>query len=146
MSRFAQLGTTVTALGPCQCPGTPHEKDEAVQYEILGWDDVADIAIASSEGAARRIMVARSIASWNLQEYAPTNNGHKPELEDVPVTEATVRLIDKAAADALWEPAYRAFVKARERLPNESSAESPRSSPETDTSTLTTLATAKPSS
>lgn len=146
MTRFRELGTyPPTDLGPCQCPGTPHERDEAVQYTLLGWDDVADIAVASSEGAARRVMVTRSIASWTLLDWERDADGAPTDrLAPVPITDATVRLLTKESADALWPRAFEAFSASRDPLPNGSGAGSPRSPQEPESSTPTTRRTAKP--
>ena len=117
MSRFAELATTTVSLGACQCAGTPHpDGDEARVYDVLGWDDLVDIGMAPSEGAGRRILVTRAIASWNLVD----------EDGPVPVTEATVRLLDSGTLEALAEHVNAAHMRAT-TLPNASGAPSRRS-------------------
>lgn len=139
--RFQSLETTTVPLGACRCPGTPHERDEAEVYNVLGWDDLVDIGMAASEGAGRRILVTRAIAAWNLVELDEAGTPRP-----VPIIEATVRLLDPPTLEAIAEAANAAYDRARAPLPNESGAGSPRSQPESDTSTPTIPETEKPTS
>ena len=84
MSRFADpLASRLVPLGACQCPGTPHEQDEAtIRYEI-GGSALARIGRAEIEGAVRmdpmaayRQTVFETVESWNLLWYAPNENGN----------------------------------------------------------------------
>ena len=144
MSRFIapvnEPLTRTVSLGPCECPGSPHEEDTAEVYRVLGWDDLVDIGTADSDGASRRILVTRAVASWSLEERNGDGTNHP-----VPVVEAVVRLLDPATLEKLAESVNEAYDKAKAPLPNASSEASPRSPDETP-STQTTQPTAKPTS
>lgn len=124
------ISTRRIDLGPCGCPGAPHESDWIDVYEVIAWDDLVDVAEAGTEGAARRRFHARAIHRWSFIDA---------EGRPVPVSEDTVRLLSPAALDALAGPL--AEVLERSRLPNGRGAPSPRSrrgsasSPQTTTRT-----------
>ncbi len=122
MGRFLQLATRPVSLGPCQCPGSPHEEDTAEVYTVLGWDDLVDVGMAESEGAGRRILTTRAIASWNLVEL---DDG---EQKPVPVSEATVRLLGAETLETIAEAVNEAYARGRDPVPNASGAPSPASS------------------
>lgn len=110
------LPRTRVDLGACRCPGSPHESDWIEVYDVLAWDDLVDVAQATSEGAARRRFHARAIAGWSLVDG---------EGRVVPVNEDTVRLLAPAVLEALAEPLAQTL--ARSSAPNPSSAPSPPS-------------------
>lgn len=140
--RFAAIGTTSVDLGPCRCPGTPHpDGDSAEVYDRLGWDDIVDIGLADTEGAARRAVLARAIARWTL-----VANDGDGDPASVPISEATVRLLDDATRAALWAVAETAFRISAAPLPNASGAPSRRSRRESASPTRTTPMPAKPTS
>ncbi len=121
MSRFISdptlpIPTARVELGPCECPGTPHESDWIDVYEVLGWDDLVDVGQAVSEGAARRRYHARAIAQWSFVDA---------DGEPIPIDEETVRLLSPAVLEMLG-PALGETL-ARSQLPNGSGAPSPRS-------------------
>lgn len=124
MTRFATLGTTTVSLGACECPGTPHEADEADVYDVLGWDDLVDLDEAPSEGARWRLVITRAIASWNLVESVPGADGL---TRPVPIHEARVRLLGGASVQVLMPAATAALERAKAALPNVSAAPSRRS-------------------
>jgi hypothetical protein len=146
MSRFIapinESFTRTVPLGPCECPGTPHKDgDTAEVYTLLGWDDLVDIGLTPTEGAAQRVLTTRAIASWTLQYRNGDGTNHP-----APINEATVRLLNPATLEAVAEAVNEAYAKAKAPLPNESGEESPRLPPEPDTSIPTTPETAKPTS
>lgn len=128
MSRFLDLETTTVPLGACQCPGTPHDEDTAEVYTVLGWDDLVDVAGAESDGAGRRILVTRAIASWNLLHEAERDG--KTVILPVPVVEATVRLLGPETLEAVAEAVNAAYERAKSPVPNDSGAPSQDSSQE----------------
>lgn len=133
-ARFINPGTTTVDLGPCQCPGTPHDRDTAEVREGLGWADLVDVRSADrTPGQRALILVTRAVASWTLLE-ADAEGRAVP----VPVSEANVHRLDDATSDLLWPACYAAFEAAQAPLPNASGAPSPDSRPERDSSTLTT--------
>lgn len=145
MSRFiAPITEPITRtipLGPCDCPGTPHKDgDTAEVFTQLGWDDLVDIGLAPTEGAAQRVLTTRAIASWSL-EYRNGDGSNHP----VPVNEATVRLLDPATLEAVAEAVNEAYEKAKAPLPKPPGAESSRL-PEEQPSTPSTQTTAQPTS
>lgn len=146
MSRFitsvADPFTRTVPLGPCECPGTPHtDGDTAEVYRVLGWDDLVDVGLAATEGAAQRVLTTRAIASWTITELNGDGTPHP-----VPIVEATVRLLNPATLTAIAEAVNEAYEKARTPLPNASGEQSPPLPPEPDISTPTTPPTAKPTS
>lgn len=134
MSRFTSLATVPVSLGPCRCPETPHPEDTAEVYTTLGWDDLVDVGAAESDGAGRRILVTRAIASWNLVDEVETTNPKTGQTSKtilpVPVIEATVRLLDSDTLTVLAETVNAAYERAKEPVPNGSGAPSEDSSPE----------------
>ena len=130
MSRFADPNATeVIDLGPCQCPGTPHEHDEATVRWDLGASALARIGRAELEGAARldpmaayRQVVLETVVSWNL--LVADEHG---SAVSAPITERTIAELDLPTLQSLAEGADR-LVRERGRLPNASGAPSPASS------------------
>ena len=133
MSRFIapvnEPLTRTVALGPCECPGTPHKDgDTAEVYTVLGWDDLYDVGEAAyqSAGAGKRVLITRAIAAWSLEERNGDGTNHP-----VPVVEATVRLLSPATIEAVTEAVNEAYERARAPLPNASGEASPRLPEET---------------
>lgn len=80
MGRFADPFATETFRwdGGCECPGSPHEFDEATFRTSLGASALARIGRAEIEGAvqqdpyaAHRQLVLECVISWNLLWLAP---------------------------------------------------------------------------
>lgn len=73
MSRFADPRVTEKlTLGPCACPGTPHEEDWLLLRTELGADDTLRIAMGSSLDAMEVLLV-----DWNLLD----NDGSKAAVD-----------------------------------------------------------------
>ena len=141
MSRFATIGTTTVDLGPCQCPDTPHDRDSAEVYDVLGWDDLVDVRDRNRSAGSRALaLVTHAVASWTLLERNGT--GTYP----VPVTEANVHRLDDPTSDLLWPACWAAFQAAEAPLPNASGAPSRPSRPASASRTRKTTTPAKPTS
>jgi hypothetical protein len=127
MSRFADPTKVETVpLGPCQCPGTPHEHDEAVVRWDLGTSALARIGAAEltiSSGdvyAGYRQLIVEATVRWNLQtEY-------DGKVVDVPVAPATVAELDEDTLTTLAR-AIDDLVSNKGPLPNGCGAPSPAS-------------------
>ena len=120
MSRFADVAATKTVdLGPCECPGTPHESDWAKVRSEASADEVdefTDLKTLGTIGAAEA--VASFIPEWNL--LGPDGQSWPPSPEAVrALKHGTVRVLADALADT---------ITASVSLPNGSSAPSPASS------------------
>jgi hypothetical protein len=113
MTRFADpLATATVVLGPCQCPGTPHEQDEATIRTQLGASALSRIGRAEIDGAVRgdhfaayRRLVLEATQSWNLLWPNPAIENEDDERKPVPVpiNEATVELLDNDTLRTLAE-------------------------------------------
>lgn len=129
MSRFADPNRTeVVPLGACQCPGTPHERDEATVRYQLGASALARIGAAGLTAArsrdpyaAYRQLLVECVVTWNLQ--VPDEDG---DPTPVPVTPATVAEMDEATLVPLAE-AIDNLIQTKGALPNASGAPSPAS-------------------
>jgi len=115
-------------LGPCECPGTPHEQDWVDVAEIVTWDALVDVGLASSEGAARLALVTRAIRGWNLVGE---------DGEAVEVSEEAVRLLAPNTLTPIAAVVNEAYERASAPLPNGSRAPSARSRPESAPSSPT---------
>jgi hypothetical protein len=128
MSRFADDDDVVTiALGPCQCPETPHARDEAVVHRQLGYGAKGDITTAgwlAGKGivfdgmAARRKFIELGVVSWNLLG---------PDARPVTPSALSIARLDEETIDTLADAMDGALN--REPLPNVSGAPSAASSP-----------------
>lgn len=125
MSRFADLANTkLVVIGECQCPGTPHARDEAQVHRELGYSARGKIGAAAALSfgdftAARRKLVELGVESWNLLG---------PDGKPWPPTEENIELLDEATIDAIAE-GINAAVEPTPPLPNASDAPSPDGSP-----------------
>lgn len=139
MSRFADpTAVEVVPLGPCQCPGTPHERDEATVRWQLGASALARVGASELLAAARndpfaswRQLVLECVVSWNLM--ARDEDG---EPYVVAITPAAVAELDE---DTLKELAVKAdaLIQSKGSLPNDSGAPSAESSRESASPTPT---------
>lgn len=131
MSRFADpIATDVAPLGACQCPGTPHEQDEATIRTQLGASALArigraeiDAAVQGDHFASYRRLVLEATVSWNLLWPDPTaDEAQERKPVPVPINEATVELLDEPTLRSLAE-----YIDARVSGadPNGSGARSP---------------------
>lgn len=140
MSRFADPSKVETVpLGACQCPGTPHERDEArVRWQLsasaLARIGQAKLSAGTDFYAQHRQLILEATVSWNLQVL------HDGSPVTVPIVPATVAELDEATIDALAQ-AIDDLIESKGQLPNDSGApsvESPRESASpTPTSTPT---------
>ena len=136
MSRFADPSATqVLAIGACQCPGTPHERDEATVRWQLGASALARIGRAELEGAVRldpmaayRQTILEAVVSWNLLTLGPETKGKERPAVAVPITPATVAELDTDTLTTLAE-GIDALVATEGQLPNAFGAPSAASSP-----------------
>jgi hypothetical protein len=124
MSRLADPSAVETvALGPCQCPGTPHEQDEAVVRWQLGASALARVGMAElsvSKGdvyASWRQLITEATVRWNLlTEY-------EGKVVPVPVAPATVAELDEDTLTTL-ATAIDDLIQQKGILPNASGAPS----------------------
>ena len=127
MSRFADADDVVTkAIGPCECPGTPHAQDEAVFYRRLGHGALGEINTAgwiSGRGvvfdsmASQRKLIELDVVSWNLLD---------PKGLPIAPSEMAIARLDAETVVRLAELANEALQK--EPLPNDPGAPSADSS------------------
>lgn len=120
MSRFADLNATTTVdLGPCECPGAPHESDWAKVRAEASAEDVqrfVGVEGLGSDGAAEAI--ADFIPEWNL--LGPDGKPWPPSMESVRALKVpTLTILSNAIGTAVAESVA---------VPNASSAPSPGSS------------------
>lgn len=121
MSRFADPhATRLVDLGPCECPGAPHKRDEANIRAELSASEVARlievINNADKDGASE--LIAAAIVDWNL--LGPNAEPWPPSAESVDALKhATTALIAGALADVVTESV---------KVPNASGAPSRASS------------------
>lgn len=135
MSRFGDAAaTSVIDLGVCQCPGTPHERDEAVVRWDLGASAMARIGRAELEGAVRldplaayRQTVAEVVVSWNLLWLAPPDEHGERRTLPAPLTPVAIDELDVDTLKAIAETADR-LIEHHGTLPNRSGAPSRASS------------------
>jgi hypothetical protein len=138
LSRFADLDATDEVdLGPCQCPGAPHERDSATFRTQWGDGERKSIFYAgaqirlSADGdletapgydpeIANNELLARGVVSWTLTDR---------EGEPVPITRRNLSALDEPTRLALLTALQNADKLFRSgALPNASGARS-RGSP-----------------
>lgn len=130
MSRFADPSkVSVVSLGACQCPGTPHETDEATVRWDLGASALARVGAAElSKGRTRdplaswRQLILEATIEWNL--LIPADDG---TIIPAPIVSVIVDELDDPTITALAE-AIDGLIGSRGKLPNASGAPSPASS------------------
>lgn len=121
MSRFADVRATATVdLGPCECPGAPHESDTAEVRAEFSSSETARIAAASTtDEAAIAAVLAEFVPSWNL--LGPNGEPWPPSADSL--------LALKAPTLSAIAEAISAGVLRSSELPNASGAPSAASSP-----------------
>jgi hypothetical protein len=132
VSRFADpTATAPVSLGPCQCPGRPHEQDEATVRWQLGASALARIGRAELDGAvnhdpmaAYRQQVIETLVSWNLLIDGPADDGGKPVA--VPINARSIAELDIDTLKTLAEGADE-LISNKGQVPNASGAPSPAS-------------------
>lgn len=136
MTRFADPSkVAVVPLGPCECPGTPHEQDEAtVRWDLsdsaLARVGQAQLLAGRDFYAPYRALIVEAVVSWNLQVL------HEGEPVTVPIAPATIAELNEATLDALGK-AIDALIETKGQLPNDSGAPSPASPEESASPTPT---------
>lgn len=129
MTRFADpTATAVVSLGACQCPGTPHEGDEATVRWDLGASALARIGRAELDKvrlrdplASWRQLILEAVTGWNL--LLAGEDGAIP----APIVPAVVAELDDQTITTLAE-AIDGLIGSRGHVPNASGAPSPASS------------------
>jgi len=137
VSRFGDpLATKTAPIGACQCPGTPHEQDEATFRYDIGGSALARIGRAELEGAVRldpfaahRQMVLETVESWNLvwNDPAWNGNGTGRKVVPVPINSGTVAELDETTLITLAKLSD-ALIQNEGSLPNAPGAPSAASS------------------
>ncbi len=127
LSRFANPARTARLnLGACQCPETPHAEGDWVDHRLeFGSGELERIGaygMARGEGgfdfgAATDKLIEVGVVRWNLLG---------PDGEEVPVSVASISLLDAATRSTISEAIDKAIPdKARATpLPNASGARS----------------------
>ena len=122
MSRFADPRRTDTLAlpGGCQCPGTPHERDEWVYRTELGGSEYARAVASAKRGdeidetAFQEVLLEVASVSWNLTgDDGP-----------VPLTLDAIRLLDVTTRAAIIEALDNALSTTVAPSPNVSAAPS----------------------
>lgn len=148
MSRFARRrGARKVDLGPCRCPGTPHQRDEAWVTDQLGAGDLVAAAETGAAAASARggfNTLARDLkyvelgtVRWNLLRETLDEAGEVNGAEPAPVTWDQVCELDRSTLDPLLEALEPAISAAQGTVPNGSGAPSPTSSPGSERQTQT---------
>lgn len=139
MSRFADpAATRELDLGPCQCPGTPHDRDNVTYRYEFGDGELESIGSAGVDpdggpydyGKANDRMLALAVVSWNL-----VTGQTLPDGRPVPVAinSRTMSLLDHETRDAISIAVDRA--KREAEIPKPPTAPSQDSSQESGSPT-----------
>lgn len=133
MSRLSDPSAVETIdLGPCQCPGKPHERDEAVVRFQLSGSALARIGRAELERsvsldpyAAYRQTAVECLVSWNL--VWEMGDAEDRRVMPVPLIPATIAELDSTTLTTIAETADK-LIQGNGTLPNVSGAPSRASS------------------
>lgn len=115
---------TIALPGPCRCPGSPHEHDEATYRTEIGAGELAALEPAGfwyspgpgySHPAFVSALVAYAVKAWTLVTGELDAKG---EPISVPIEYASIALLDRPARDALVDAINGAY-KARNLIPDE---------------------------
>lgn len=116
MSRFVDSNATRTIpIGPCECPGTPHEQDEVVIHERLGYGPLLYIGVAPTDEEGSMRMMIQTIISWNL-----LGADGKP----MPANRESIELLDGTTAGVIERAINAVVSETSPALPNGSGAAS----------------------
>lgn len=131
--------TRPVTIGPCRCPGTPHETDTADIVRLFGYGERARIRQAGRLGGIEQsylMAILLGVKRWNL--VMPDGSAREIDSEQVArLDETTVlRLLGLNAGDGGDQMLGDAF--AEDELPLASAAPSPSGSQESGTPTPTT--------
>lgn len=111
---FISDATEVVVLGPCACPGRPHDEDTAEVVRELPWDVLVDVGLLEG-GAAYRRLVLGALVSWNLVDR------HGKPIE---ISAAVIGRLRPDRLDPIAGAVNAAYARAQEPLPNASRARS----------------------
>ena len=114
---FLSGESTTVILGPCRCPGRPHDEDTADVLVELPWDVLVDVGLLSG-GAAYRRLVLGSLVSWNLVDV---------DGDPVEISPAVIGRLRPDRLEPIAAAVNEAYQRARAPLPNASGAPSRRS-------------------
>lgn len=138
--RFARTDRTETvALGPCQCPGTPHTEGDWAKCRVeFGGSTRERIRDAGLEhgplngqlwdsAAATSMLIKEGVVEWNLLDERTDDEG-VTQVRPVPVTLAAAGALDAETRATLdvWLEAH--LPESWTALPNGRSARSPATS------------------
>lgn len=116
MTRFVDSTATRTiSLGPCECPGTPHEADEAVIHERLGYGPLLHIGLAASNEESILRLLEHALVRWNF-----LGADGKP----VSVSRESIEALDSDTAALISEAVNQVVSETSQALPNGSGAAS----------------------
>lgn len=124
------------AIGPCQCPGTPHDQDYVTIVERFGYGakgQIREVARRSGPEASNQMVILLGVKEWS---FVLPDNSPRP-IDAVQVANLPEPLVERLLEDDILG---LAFLADEEPLPNGSSALSPSGSPESATSTPTSPA------
>ena len=116
---FASDATTTVSLGPCRCPGTPHDEDSAEVLEELPWHLLAEVGTLNGISAYRRLVLG-ALVGWNLVDG---------DGQPVEITPALVDRLRPARLEPIAAAIQVVFDRANAPLPNASGAPSRPSRP-----------------
>lgn len=169
MGRFDSAPVTVP-IGPCECPGTPHEQDEVYLRPRLGYQAGADASVAFVEcsgiGGDRNalaklivpIYVRGGAVGWNLLDADGEPLSFDPEriLDDWNTAVLVGEKADSLYSEAVVDPLVRMASPSSRATPTKpstsarkrSSRSNPKPSSRSSSSTTTTdgIVTISPSS
>lgn len=119
MSRFVNAEATRTVdLGPCECPGTPHDSDWAKLRDQLSGSEIGALQRVPVDEIATTEAVAPFITEWNLLG---------PDGEVMPISAEALRMLTAGSLSPISE-ALSAVITESVTVPNGSSVPSPASS------------------
>jgi hypothetical protein len=128
VSRFVDPEARRTVpLGPCDCPGTPHDQDEAYIRDRMSGQEVADfLGVDRQDGPD---IMAGFVLGWNLL-------GVKGEA--VEVSAKALLLLDAVTLNAVVTAIGKVAIESSRAVPNGSAARSRATSRASGSPTRTT--------
>lgn len=128
MTRFVDPEARRTViLGPCDCPASPHEQDEAYIRDRLSGQEIAEYTSSTNETIAA--ITAQFILGWNLLG---------PKGEAVEVTAQNLILLDAPTLSTLMDGFGEVIERSVTPLPNGSAVRSRATSRANGSPTRTT--------
>jgi len=123
-------------LPPCNCPGTPHQRDSATLLTRLGYaikGAAREATRRQGDAAGQIVLLARAVVAWNLV---------LPDGSPRPVDVTEIGLLDDVTVQWLVDELDEAW--SEDPLPNAPSAPSPDGSLESASPTPTSPNTTEP--